>query len=76
MVPPASVWCFATPDNRDFWGGMWADRVVGSALAEQAVQRGLASKADLEEVAQAWRRWATASDGWFTVVHGEVLCIP
>ncbi|MGB9278763.1 MAG: hypothetical protein WCB57_01550 [Pseudonocardiaceae bacterium] len=55
---------------------MWADRVVGSALAEQAVQRGLASKADLEEVAQAWRRWATASDGWFTVVHGEVLCIP
>ena len=76
VLPSASVWCFATPENRDFWGGMWADRVIGSALAEQAVQRGLASKADLEEIAQAWRRWAAAGDGWFTMVHGEVVCTP
>lgn len=76
VVPSASVWCFATPDGRDFWGGMWADRVVGSALADQAVARGLASGAELEEIAQAWRRWAASDDGWFTVVHGEVLCGP
>ncbi|MGH3550898.1 MAG: methyltransferase domain-containing protein [Pseudonocardiaceae bacterium] len=76
VVPSASVWCFATPENRDFWGGMWADRIVGSALADQAVQRGLASRAELEEIAQAWRRWTASEDGWFTVVHGEVLCTP
>jgi SAM-dependent methyltransferase len=76
VVPSASVWCFATPEDRGWWAGMWADRVVGSALAEQAVGRGLASRADLEGIAQAWRRWAAAGDGWFVVVHGEVLCSP
>lgn len=76
VVPSASVWCFATPEDRDWWAGMWADRVVGSAFAEQVVGRGLASRTDLEGIAQAWGRWAAAGDGWFVVVHGEVLCTP
>jgi SAM-dependent methyltransferase len=25
----ASVWCFATPDDRAWWGGLWADRMTG-----------------------------------------------
>ncbi len=37
----ASVWCFASDADRAWWGGMWADRVVASAFAEQAVERGL-----------------------------------
>ncbi|MFY9807678.1 MAG: hypothetical protein WAK86_10495 [Pseudonocardiaceae bacterium] len=40
---------------------MWAERVVSSALAEHAVERGLASRADLEGIAQAWHRWAAAA---------------
>jgi SAM-dependent methyltransferase len=76
VVPSASVWCFATPEDREWWGGMWADRVVASALAEDAVAEGLASRADLEEIARAWRRWAATSDGWFVVLHGEVICTP
>jgi SAM-dependent methyltransferase len=76
VVPSASVWCFATPEDRGWWAGMWADRVVGSVLAEHAVGRGLASRADLEGMARAWRRWAAAADGWFVVVHGEVVCTP
>src|SRR5690606_30022727 len=28
VVSTASVWLFETPDDRAFWGGMWADRVV------------------------------------------------
>src|SRR5690606_37450976 len=23
----AGLWCFATPEDRDYWGGMWADRI-------------------------------------------------
>jgi hypothetical protein len=76
VVPSASVWCFATPQDRGWWAGMWADRVVLSAFTEHVVERELASKADLEGIAQAWRRWAEAGDGWFVVVHGEVLCTP
>jgi SAM-dependent methyltransferase len=70
----ASVWCYATPDARQWWGGLWADRIVDSAIAEQAVTTGLATLADLERISDGWREWADAQDGWFTVVHGEVLC--
>jgi SAM-dependent methyltransferase len=76
VVPSASLWCFATPEDRSWWGGMWADRVVDSALAEHAVAQGLASRTDLEAIAEAWRRWAATGDGWLVVVHGEVICTP
>ena len=76
VVPSASVWCFATPEDRGWWAGMWADRVVGSAFTEHVVEQEVASRADLERIAQAWRRWAAAGDGWFVLVHGEVLCTP
>jgi hypothetical protein len=49
---------------------------VGSSIAEQAVNRGLASREDLEEMAAAWRQWAADPDGWFTVLHGELICRP
>jgi SAM-dependent methyltransferase len=69
----AGTWCFATDADRTWWGGLWADRVVGSALARQAVDRGIATEAELRQIAQGWRRWAEQEDGWFTVLHGEVL---
>jgi hypothetical protein len=76
VVPSASVWCHATPEERDWWGGLWADRVTASALAGQLRAQGLASDDELAAIAAAWRRWAAAPDGWFAVVHGEVLCRP
>lgn len=70
----ASAWCFATADERAYWSGTWAERVVRSALAEQAIARGLATPADLERLAEGWREWGAAEDGWFTVLHGEIIC--
>jgi hypothetical protein len=52
---------------------MWADRVQQSALAEQALAEGHATRADLEQMAQAWRDWTAHPDGCFTVVHGEFV---
>ncbi len=69
----SSTWCFASDDDRAWWGGLWADRMVSSDLAGQAVDQGLATRAELEEVAAGWRAWAQAEDGWFSVLHGEVL---
>jgi SAM-dependent methyltransferase len=76
VQPSASAWCYATPNERAWWGGLWADRVTQSAFAEQTVERGLATRAELEELAGAWRAWAAEPDGWFAVLHGEVLCRP
>jgi hypothetical protein len=28
----------------------------------------------LPDLAAGWRTWAAAEDGWFAVLHGELLC--
>jgi hypothetical protein len=74
ITSTASVWCFATRDSRDWWGQMWADRIVESALARQLVDSGMATAAELDAISLAWRKWAAASDGWLTIPHGEIIC--
>lgn len=73
VVATASVWCFATPEERAWWGGLWADRVQGSSLAAHAVDGGHGTPADLAAMAAAFRAWAAHPDGWFAVLHGEVV---
>lgn len=73
VTATASTWCYATPSERAWWGGMWADRILESALARQLVDQGMATRADLQEISDAWKRWADDGDGWFLVPHGEVL---
>ncbi|MGH3828863.1 MAG: methyltransferase domain-containing protein [Pseudonocardiaceae bacterium] len=76
ITSSASTWCFATPEERAWWGGLWAERVTSSAFGKQAVDRNLATREDLEDMAAAWRHWAEREDGWYAVIHGEVLCVP
>lgn len=76
VTPSASAWCFATPAERTWWGGLWADRIVDSALAGQAVDGGHTDAAELREISAAWRAWAAHPDGWFSVLHGEILAVP
>ncbi len=73
VVAGSSTWCFATPEDRAWWGGLWADRVVDSDLARQAVERGFATVPELGDIASGWRRWADQEDGWFSVLHGEIV---
>jgi SAM-dependent methyltransferase len=73
VTPTSSTWCFATPETRAWWGGMWAERVTGSALAEQLVREGRASREDLRELADGWLAWAADPDGWISIPHGELV---
>jgi SAM-dependent methyltransferase len=74
ITPTSSTWCFATAGSREWWGGMWADRILQSDLAHQLMDSGLAAAAELEEISAAWRAWAAAPDGWLAIPHGEILC--
>jgi SAM-dependent methyltransferase len=74
VTATSSTWCFADPDDRAWWGGMWADRVRESGMARTAVDSGLATRADLDRIARGWQRWAADPDGWLSILHGEVLC--
>jgi SAM-dependent methyltransferase len=69
----SSTWTFADPDSRAWWGTLWADRSELSGFAEQAVAYGLSDADELAAIAAAWRRWAEQPDGFYAVLHGEVL---
>ena len=74
ITPTGSLWCYATPETRAWWGGMWADRILHSGVARELLRLNLATGAQLEEIAAAWRAWAAAPDGWLAIPHGEILC--
>jgi ubiquinone/menaquinone biosynthesis C-methylase UbiE len=68
-----SNWTFATPDDRGWWSELWAERTTSSAFARQAVEYGIATAAELEDVAAGWRAWGALADAVFIVVSGEIL---
>jgi SAM-dependent methyltransferase len=74
ITATTSTWCFATPEDRAWWGGMWADRILHSAIAGQAVTAGFATRQDLERISAEWLTWADAPDGWMSLLHGELIC--
>ena len=67
-------WCYASAQDRAWWGASWADRLTKSALGDRAVERGFADRSDLDRLAEGWHRWASSGDAWFCVPHGEILC--
>ena len=53
-VPSASVWCFATPEDRDWWGDLWADRFTAvRSSPSQLLAHGIATAEDLTRSARA-----------------------
>lgn len=75
VTATTSTWCFAGPHDRAYWGGMWADRILTSALADQLLAEGRAARAELEAISDAWRAWTDEPDGWISILHGEVISI-
>lgn len=69
----SSTWCYGDPASRAEWGGMWADRIVSSDIAAQLLSSGLATADELRQIAAAWHDWAAEPDGWFSLLHGEIL---
>jgi ubiquinone/menaquinone biosynthesis C-methylase UbiE len=71
----ASTWCYATPEQREFWSEMWAERMLQPGFWDAAVAHGYATEDDRARISQAWREWGACKDGWFAITHGEILCV-
>ncbi len=67
----ASVWCFAGEDRR-WWADVWIDRIGSEPLRGRLTGDG-ADDEELDTMQAGWRAWSDAPDGWFAVLHGEVL---
>jgi ubiquinone/menaquinone biosynthesis C-methylase UbiE len=70
----AGSWCFSSPQERAYWGGSMEERARSSGISKGAVEEGFASKDELEGMAEGWRAWAEDEEGWFGMLHGEILC--
>ena len=69
----SSTWTFATQEDRNFWGLMWADRILESAIASQAVEYGACERAELQTISEAFREWTANPDATFIVPHCEII---
>ena len=72
VTPGAYTWCYATPDGRQYWGGMWEKRVIGLNFAKQAKIQGT-SEDQLQAISRAWASWKNSANGYYMVPHGTLL---
>jgi SAM-dependent methyltransferase len=69
----SSTWTFADTASRGWWSDLWAERMIRSSLAEQAISYRLSTREELEAISTAWRRWAEHDDACFVVIHAELI---
>jgi hypothetical protein len=55
---------------------MWTDRILQSALTTQLLDSGMATRPQLQTISEAFRSCVSDEDGWFSILHGEVLARP
>ncbi len=73
ITASSSSWTFTDPDDVEWWSSLWAERTTSSNFATSALDHGLATRAELEELGDAWRMWGGAAGASFVVPHGEIL---
>jgi hypothetical protein len=69
----ASIWCFASDEDRRWWGESWSVRVTESDFARHARDKGIADDAVLAEISAAWLEWSRHANGWYGMPHGEIV---
>lgn len=69
----AGCWCYSSREEREVWGGTMIDRCEEGETRRRALEGGWVSEGDLKKMAEGWRKWVGAEEGWFGCLHGEVL---
>lgn len=68
-----STWSFADEAGLDWWGNQWSERILHSNIAAAAVERGIATQSELEDISKAWKEWITAPGAFFAFTQVEVV---
>jgi ubiquinone/menaquinone biosynthesis C-methylase UbiE len=69
----AAVWCYATHEETVTWGDSYADRLLTSWMGERPVEAGLATRAEIEAMAEAFRVWARKPGALWAFTHMAAL---
>jgi SAM-dependent methyltransferase len=73
LTSSTSTWNFHTDEERAWWGGLWAERVLKSEFARQGLEFELTTPAELEAISATFVAMANDPQAAFVLVHGEVL---
>lgn len=64
---------YADPASRLRWSDRWVNRLLGTDLGRLAIEHRLTSREELEDLAEAWRTWASGPNAFAAFLHGEVV---
>jgi SAM-dependent methyltransferase len=68
-----STWTYSTTSEIEAWRDLWVSRLTEACLGERAMELGFADRAELEDLADGWRAWASSEQPFFAFLHGEVV---
>lgn len=68
-----TTWTYPGYDQPSVWAESWAERTLHSHLAVKAVEYGIATRAELEQISAGYRQWGAQPDAFFSIGHVEVL---
>ena len=57
------------------WGRTWSQRILYSGIADQALEYGLADRAELERISTGWATWAESDEPFFIFTQIAVLAV-
>lgn len=73
LAVSTSSWTYADAPSVETWRRLWTDRLLEARMGADAVRFGLATRAELHQLAAAWDRWASSPRPFFAFLHGEVV---
>ncbi|ASK65733.1 SAM-dependent methyltransferase [Brachybacterium avium] len=73
VTPGASTWLYATSESRRAWAETCAGRLTAGPFAAQLEREGWAEAEERAMLAEDFLAWAEDPDGWFCLLHGEIL---
>ena len=75
VTASTSTWLCATPATRTAWARTLAGRLTAGPFAQQLQREGWADAAERERLAAGLRTWAEHPDGWFSLLHAEIIAL-
>ena len=68
-----SNWSFSDQNGLKWWGEQWSERILHSELGKRAIDYGIATDHDLEEISQGWLDWVNTPGAFFAFIQVEVI---
>lgn len=59
----------------DLWitGAPFRDRILSGEIRKQALELGLATEAEMDEMGAEWQRWIETEDATCGMIHGQII---